>query len=159
MNKHTKTALVVLRVVMGWFFLYAGLTKVLNPSWSAAGALGNAKLWPSLYAWFASPANIGWVNFVNEWGLTLLGVSLILGIGVRFSSLLGAGLMLLYYGATAASVARPTPYTYLIDDHLIYVAILLFFAASRAGRVYGLEDWCEKLPICRRIPWFHKWWG
>jgi uncharacterized membrane protein YphA (DoxX/SURF4 family) len=33
-------------------------------------------------------------NFINAWGLTILGISLILGIGVRLFSILGAILMI-----------------------------------------------------------------
>ena len=61
----------LLRVGLGSLFFYAGITKVMNPDWSAAGYLANAKTFPSLYQWLASAGNIGWVNFVNEWGSRL----------------------------------------------------------------------------------------
>jgi thiosulfate dehydrogenase [quinone] large subunit len=70
------------------------------------------------------------VNFVNEWGLTLLGISLILGIGVRFSSALGVVLMLLYY-FPILKFPYPNPHSYLIDNPTIYGLVLVFFAASK----------------------------
>ena len=36
-------AITVLRVLVGWHFLYEGLTKLTSPSWSAAGYLKQAK--------------------------------------------------------------------------------------------------------------------
>ncbi len=137
---------------------YAGITKVLNPAWTAAGYLQTAKTLPALFAWFASPANIGWVNFVNEWGLTLLGVSLILGIAVRLSSLAGVLLMALYY-LPILTFPIVAPHSYIVDEHVIYALVLVFFAAVRAGRYYGLETWCGKLPICSRFPRLRTWLG
>ena len=101
---------------------------------------------------------MGWINFVNEWGLTLLGVSLILGIGVRLSSVLGAVLMVFYY-LPVLTFPRIAPHSYIVDDHIIYALVLVFFAAARAGRVYGMENWCAGLPICKRFPKLHNWWG
>jgi len=98
-------------------------------------------------------------NFANEWGLTLLGISLILGIGVRFSGVLGAALMILYY-FPILDFPYPNPHSYLVDEHIIYAVSLLYLAAVRAGRVMGLERWCENLPMCRNLPKsFHSWWG
>ncbi len=123
---------------MGWLMFYAGITKVLNPQWSAAGYLTAAKTFPTLFQWFASPEILPVINLINEWGLTFLGVSLILGIFVRFSSLLGAALMLLYYFPVLEF-----PYvahSWLVDEHIIYALALLFFAAVRAGRTWGLDS-------------------
>lgn len=150
MTQAQKISLTILRFTLGWMFFYSGITKVLKPTWSAAGYLAEAKTFPEFYQWLASPANIGWVNFINEWGLTLLGLSLILGIGVRLSSVLGAVLMILYWFPVLQF-----PYTehgFLVDEHIINASILLYFAAVRAGRVWGLENWCSKLPICSKFP-------
>lgn len=148
----------MLRLSIGWLMFYAGITKVLNPDWSAAGYLMNAKTFTGFYAWLAQPAMLPITNFMNEWGLTLLGISLILGIGVRLGSVLGALLMLLYY-FPILDFPYPNPHSYIVDEHIVYAAVLLFFAAVRAGRSYGLDVWCAQLPICQRYPWIHKVWG
>ena len=136
---------------------YAGITKVLDPAWTATGYLTNAKTFPGFYGWVVSPENIGWVNFLNEWGLTLIGVSLILGLGVRLSSILGAILMLLYYFPVLEF--PKVEHGFIVDDHLIYAVVLAFLATVRAGRYYGLDNWCANLPICRKYPRLHKIWG
>ena len=136
-NKYQRFMVLLLRLAMGWVMFYAGTTKVLDPGWSAAGYLKSAKTFAGFYQWLAQPDIIPFINFINEWGLTLLGVSLILGIFVRLSSLLGVLLMLLYYIPVLSF-----PYVghgYIVDEHVIYALVLLFFAASRAGRIWGLD--------------------
>lgn len=158
MSKNEKIVILILRLSLGWIFLYSAMVKLSNPNWSAAGFLKGAKTFPDLFQWFLSPSILPITNFLNEYGQLLLGISLILGIGVRLSSILGALLMLLYYlpqlnfpyiGTTA----------YLIDDHVIYALVLVYFAVIRAGRVYGLETWCSNLPICKKIPNLRSWFG
>ena len=158
MTQTQKLSLLFLRVVLGWMYFYAGITKVINPEWSAAGYLKGAKNFVGFYQWIASPAMLPITNFVNEWGLTLLGISLILGIGVRLSSVLGAVLMALYY-LVILDFPYPNAHAYIVDEHIIYIGALLVLATYRAGRVWGLENWCSNLPICSRYPKLRKFIG
>ena len=158
MAQTQKLTLFLLRIATGWMMLYAGVTKIMDPQWSAAFYLKDAKTFPALFHWFMQPGILPLVNIVNEWGLTLLGVSLILGIFVRLSSLLGALLMLLYYFPILDGV-YPNPHAYIVDEHVIYTLVLLFFAAVGAGRIWGLEKWCSRLPICSRFPRLRNWLG
>lgn len=150
MNRFQKLTLIALRLTLGWLFFYAGITKVLESSWSAAEYLNNAKAFTGFYGWLASPGILPVTSFVNEWGLTLLGVSLILGVGVRLASYLGAAMMILYW--LPLGLPHPNEHAYVVDDHVIYAAGLLVLAAMRAGRTFGLENWCSRLPICSRYP-------
>ena len=145
----------LLRIGMGWLMFYAGITKVLNPAWSAQGYLKGAKTFPGFYQWLLQPDILPIINFINEWGLTLLGVSLILGIGVRLSSIFGAVLMLLYY-FPILDFPYPNPHSYVVDEHIVYALVLLLLAGLRAGRVWGLENWCSNLPICAKFPRLRK---
>lgn len=156
MTQSQKIFLFLLRILMGWLMFYAGITKVLNPEWSAAGYLKGAKTFADFYQWLASPGILPVINFVNEWGLTLLGISLILGIGVRLSSTLGAALMLLYY-FPILDFPYPNPHSFLVDEHIIYALVLLLLASLRAGRVWGLENLYSKLPICSKFPRLRSW--
>ena len=143
MTKQQKISLFLLRVSLGWLYFYAGITKVINPEWSAAGYLKGAKTFAGFYQWLTSPGILPLVNFVNEWGLALLGVSLIFGVFVRLSSVLGAVLMLLYY-FVILDFPHPNAFSYIVDEHVIYALVLIFFAATRAGRVWGLENWLSQ---------------
>lgn len=135
----SKIMLTLTRVSLGWLMLYAGITKVMNPEWSAAFYLKGAKTFGGFYEWLLSSSMLPAINFINAWGLTLLGISLIVGLGVRLSSILGAILMLLYY-FPILSFPYAGEYSYIVDDHIIYALVLIFFAAVRAGRMWGLDS-------------------
>ncbi|KKU48728.1 hypothetical protein A3H10_02830 [Candidatus Uhrbacteria bacterium RIFCSPLOWO2_12_FULL_46_10] len=158
MTQAQKISLFLLRVVLGWMYLYAGITKIINPNWSAAGYLRGAKTFPVFYQWLVSPSLLPITNFVNEWGLTLLGLSLILGLFVRLSSSLGAIMMLLYY-LPILTFPYIKDNSYLVDQHIIYASALLVLGSFRSGRIWGLEEWCASLPICSRYPKLRNWLG
>ena len=132
-----KISLFLLRISIGWLMFYAGITKVLDPQWSAAGYLKGAKTFADFYQRLTSPGTLPVINFVNEWGLTLLGVSLILGVFIRFSAPLGAILMLFYYFPILA-FPYPSAHAFIVDEHIIYAAALLALASLRAGDFWGL---------------------
>ncbi len=128
---------------MGWFFFYAGITKVLDPKWSAASTIKGATVLAGFYNWLLDPSILPVVNFMNEWGLTLLGVSLIVGFLVRPASFFGAILMALYYLAQL-KFPYPNPHSLIVDQHIIYIFILLYFAAARAGKAWGLDGYFRR---------------
>lgn len=151
MNKFEKTSLFLLRVSLGWLFFYAGITKVLNSEWTSAGYLKGAKTFSVFYSWLSQPGIVSVVDFLNEWGLTLVGLSLILGFLVRVSSWGGFLLMILYY-LPILDFPYPNTHSFIVDEHVIYGIIFLFFIAFRAGRTWGLDSWCARLPICSKYP-------
>lgn len=150
MSNFQKISLFLLRLTMGWLFFYAGITKVINPSWSAAGYLKGAKNLVWFYQWLLTPNILPYINFINEWGLTLLGVSLILGVAVRWSAIAGSVLMLLYY-LVILDFPYPDKNSFLVDQHIIFILILILFIAFNAGRVWGLEEWYSKLTIYNKF--------
>lgn len=93
------TMLVLLRFVIGWHFLYEGVAKMLNSEWTAAAYLQNSKwIFSDIFQWVASnQAALNIVDLLNIWGLTLIGLSLILGLFSRFTSILGIVLLSFYY--------------------------------------------------------------
>ena len=143
MNKQLKMAVFLSRVGLGVLFFYSGITKVLNPNWSAAGYLGSAKTFPGLYQWFASAGNIGWVNLLNEWGLTLVGLALIVGLLVRWASLGGILIMVLYY-LPILQFPYVGEHSFLVDEHIIYITVFLILFSSNAGTFWGLDSWLQK---------------
>src|SRR3989338_6769565 len=143
MNNQLKLAVFLSRVGLGVMFFYAGITKVLNPSWSAAGYLNNAKTFPDLFQWFASAGNLGWVNLMNEWGLTLVGAALICGLLVRWASLCGIFLMILYY-LPILQFPIVGEHSYIVDEHIVYILAFLIFFTSNAGTFWGFDSWLQK---------------
>ena len=139
MGKQQKTFLFLLRVSLGWMFFYAGLAKLLDPAWSARGYLEAAKSFGGFYDWLTRPGILPMVDFINEWGMTLLGLSLILGLFVRLSSPLGALMMFLYY-LPILDFPLVGAHSYIVDEHIIYIFLLLFLGSAGAGKVWGLDS-------------------
>src|SRR5512133_3742395 len=90
-----KSFLTVLRIIIGWQFLYEGLVKIINPDWTARSFLeGSRWIFGDLFRWMAS-GNAGmWIiDTVNAYGLTIIGIALILGLFTRVA--LWSGIVLL----------------------------------------------------------------
>jgi thiosulfate dehydrogenase (quinone) large subunit len=158
MDNTQKTSLFLLRIALGWMFFYAGVTKILDPNWSAAGYLKGAKTAVWFYQTLLQPNILPTINFLNEWGLTLLGISLLLGVFVRLGSIFGSVLMFLYY-LPILNFPFVGEHALLVDEHLIYIAALAVLGAFKAGRAWGIERWCASLPICARYPKLRGWFG
>jgi thiosulfate dehydrogenase [quinone] large subunit len=143
MNKNINTIIIILRIGMGWIFFYAGITKVFNPEWSAAFYLKDAKTFSEFFQFLLQPDILPIVNFLNVWGLTLIGVSLILGIFVRISAPLGALMMILYY-LPELHFPYAGEHSMIVDDHIIYAIIFVMLAVSNAGTKFGLDKLFRK---------------
>lgn len=133
-----KVSLILLRVAVGCLFFYAGITKILNPQWSAAGYLNNAQTFPELFKWFTNPDILPFINILNEWGLTLIGVALILGAFTKWASWGGLMLMILYY-FPVLTFPYAGDHSYIVDEHIIYALVFLVLIAFRAGRYWGVD--------------------
>jgi thiosulfate dehydrogenase [quinone] large subunit len=139
-------AIVVLRVLVGWHFLYEGLAKLTNPAWSASGYLLQSR--GPLSAFFrglAADANLlANVNLLNQWGLTLIGLGLILGCFTRLASLSGLVVILLFYLCNPPFVGYyysiPAEGSYLVvNKNLVEAAALAVILVTGSGRAAGLD--------------------
>lgn len=139
-------ALAMLRILIGWHFLYEGIAKLLKPTWSAAGFLTQARgPLAGLFHWMAnSPDLLRYVNLLNIWGLILIGLGLMLGCFTRTASGAGLLLILLYYFCNPPFVgyfySLPSEGNYLIiNKNLVEAAALLVTLAMCSGRFYGMD--------------------
>ena len=147
-------ALVALQILIGWHFFYEGLAKLLNPYWSSASYLGEAEWW--LGGFFrdlaANPSAVSIIDFLNMWGLTLIGIALFLGLMTRPALIAGMVLLLLYYFAAppfpAYSYAIPAEGSYLVVNKVLieFMAMGVLFAFP-THTLFGLD---------RLIPWKGK---
>lgn len=126
------TALVALRMLIGWHLLYEGFTKLMHPSWSSVGFLKESQWILSGFAeWIiSSPAILAAVNTLNTWGLIAIGLGLILGLFARTAALVGALLLFLYYlnnpPLLGLEYSMPTEGSYLIVSKTLIEAAALF---------------------------------
>jgi len=159
-------ALVLLRTIIGWHFLYEGYYKLLVPGWSRAGA--------PLGAWSASGylrsatgpfagvfhalagvhgtllaggglhvTTSGLVDVLVPIGLVCAGLSLMLGLYTQVGAW-GAFLFLtLFYVACVPVTGVPAPNaegTYLIvNKTLVELAAVAVLLAFRTGEMAGLD--------------------
>ena len=130
-------ALFLLRISIGWLFFYAGITKILDNTWTAEGYIKGAKTLPTLYNYLLQPGVLPVVNLMVEWGLLLIGISLILGIFLSISAPLGMLMMVLLY-LPILQFPYPNAHSYIVDEHVIYFFALFVLWALNAGRVFGL---------------------
>ena len=144
--------LVVLRVLIGWHFLYEGVTKLINPDWSSVGfLLDSSGLFKGLFEWMASdPGVLKTVDFLNIWGLILIGLGLILGLLTRPSALAGIVLLLFYYLShpplIGAVYSAPSEGSYLwVNKNLLEMASLAVLLVFNTGSIIGVDRLITKL--------------
>ncbi len=155
-NKYTNwqlSSLVILRVLIGWHFLYEGMVKVVSPSWSAASFLQASQgPFEGLFQGMATnSAILGTINFCNQWGLVLIGLSLMVGLLSRWACLGGMALLFLYYISNPPLIGLEPPVvaegSYLIvNKNLIELFALLVLFLFPTGKIIGLN---RLLPLLR----------
>ncbi len=138
--------LTVLRVLIGWHFLYEGLVKLYTPNWSAAGYLsGSTGPLSSLFKNMAgSEALLGFVNIMNEWGLVLVGLSLFIGLFSQAGKISGMALLLLYYMAyppfPGLGINPNAEGSYwVVNKNLIEMAALFALLLFPSSHVTGID--------------------
>jgi len=146
LSRSAMISITVLRVIVGWHFLYEGIAKLTSTSWSAAGYLKQARgPFAGLFRWLASQPNLlDNANLITMWGLTIVGLLLMLGLFTRLASLAGIGFILLFYFANPPFVgyfySLPTEGSYLIvNKNLVELCALVVILVTGSGRFAGVD--------------------
>jgi thiosulfate dehydrogenase [quinone] large subunit len=143
-----KAALGILRISMGLIFLWAFFDKLLG--WGFATATGDAWLAGGsptsgflqfgvhgpLATFFNSLAGNVLVDWLFMLGLLFIGLTLTLGIMVKFGGYAGALMLLLMYLAVGI---QPEHHPF-IDDHFVYFFVMLIIVWGNAGKYFGLGN-------------------
>ena len=153
-------ALVLLRTLIGWHFLYEGYYKLVIPGWTRAGtpvgawsASGYLKAatgpLAGAFHTLGQSAMAGWVDHLVPIGLVLVGLSLILGLLTQVGSWGALAFLTLFYLSAIPTEGVPKPGnegTYLlVSKNLIEWASVLLLITCRTGEIAGLD-------ILRRRP-------
>jgi len=140
------TALVLLRILIGWHLLYEGISKLLMPDWSSALFLRDSQWILSGFSdWIISNDGVlSVVDFMNTWGLIAIGAGLILGLLTRVAAYAGTALLFVYYlnniPLIGIEYSIPAEGNYLIvSKTLIEAAALLVLAIFPTGSAFGLD--------------------
>ncbi len=139
-------ALVILRVAIGWHFLYEGITKLMNPDWSSLGYLMDSKgIFEGMFHSMAgNPAILNVMDFMNVWGLILVGAGLVVGLFSRVAIISGMVLLAFYYlshpAITGVSYAIPSEGSYLwVNKNLIELLTLWVIFLFPTWNTVGLD--------------------
>jgi thiosulfate dehydrogenase [quinone] large subunit len=148
-----------IRIGLGWIFLWAFLDKVfglghattsvkswLNGGSPTKGFLGAAK--GPLSGFYHSIAGTGVADVLFMAALFAIGTALLLGVGMRLAAVGGALLTVMMWTAVLPPASNP-----LLDDHLIYAAVLVVLALLSAGDTLGLGRVWAATPLVRRASW------
>jgi len=147
-------ALVTLRTLIGWHFLYEAYYKITAPAWSPAG--GPLARWTSegylkgasgpLAGLFQRLIAGGWTTWMDRTvkvALLLIGLSLLLGLFTRigaWAALFFLGLFYLLYVPTMGVPQPNAEGTYLIvNKTLIEAAAVVVLLVFNTGRIAGLD--------------------
>lgn len=134
-TKAQRNILLILRVLIGWHFLYEGLIKLLNPNWTSIGYLLDSQGFMSdFFHSLASNANtLAVLDFMNIWGLIAIGLGLMLGCFTRIAMVSAVVLLSFYYLSHPPFIglqyAMPTEGSYLIVNKIlieIFALIVLY---------------------------------
>jgi thiosulfate dehydrogenase [quinone] large subunit len=147
-------ALVALRALIGWHFLYEAYYKLAAPAWSPAG--GPLPAWTAanylkgasgpLAGIFQRMINAGftsWIDRTVKVALLLIGLSLLLGLFTRIGAIAALIFLSLFYLLYVPTIGVPQPNaegTYLIvNKTLIEAAAVLVLLLFDTGRIAGLD--------------------
>ena len=149
-----KVALVLVRTLVGWHFLYEGYFKLMRPAWTRSGELlgpwssagylrASVGPFSDVFHRLAASAWLPTIDHAVSIGLVLVGLSLILGLFTQ-AGCVGALLLLsmfyLSYIPTRGLHEPGNEGAYLIvNKNLVEAAAVLAVFAFRTGRIAGLD--------------------
>jgi thiosulfate dehydrogenase (quinone) large subunit len=171
MTTHAAKFLAVVRVAVGFAFLWAFLDKTfglgyatpsarawINGGSPTKGFLSRVAVGPfesTFHTWAGAP----WADWLFMLGLLGIGIALILGIGLRIAAVSGTVMMLLMWAAEwplakVTSAGEPSMSTNpIVDYHIVYALVLIPVAMTYAGNTWGLGRLWAKLPFVQRNRW------
>jgi uncharacterized membrane protein YphA (DoxX/SURF4 family) len=145
-----KFIITLFRVAIGWHFLYEGLAKLWTVNWTATGFLANATgPFAGVYRWMASSEGLmNIIDPVNVAALILIGLTLFLGVAIRYAAISGIALLMLYYFAYppfGGSIFAPTEGSLFLVNKNIIEAIALLGILLMKEKGYGIYalSWFE----------------
>jgi uncharacterized membrane protein YphA (DoxX/SURF4 family) len=150
-------ALYALRIVIGWHFLYEGVTKLMIPNWTSADYLLASSWWfAPFFHWIAeTPAVLVAVDWINLIGLIFVGLALIFGLFERLGAVVGMSLLFLYWLSNPPFVSNDfnviTEGHYLvINKNIVELFALLVLLLFPTGKQLGIPVFFKKNRIAEK---------
>jgi len=171
LTKPAARALAVLRIAIGFVFLWAALDKTFGLGYSTPAArawvnggsptkgfLSHVDVGP-FQGFFHAIAGDAWADWAFMLGLAGIGIALILGIGMRIAAGAATVMMAMMWAAEwppaqHTSAGEPSGSTNPITDyHFVYAVGAVVLALTYAGHTWGLGRAWAKLPFVQKHRW------
>ncbi len=147
------------RILLGLIFLWAFFDKWIglgyatssSKAWMNGGSPTNGFLHGvegPFSSFFHSLAGNVWVDWLFMIGLLGIGLALTFGIVVRLAAVTGSILLFLMWMASLPIQTNP-----IIDDHLVYITLLLAIAYGLPQQKWSLAKWWRSQPLIKRNAW------
>ena len=147
-NRPQLLFLVILRIAIGWHFLFEGAVKLINPSWTSKAYLLDSKgPFAGLFYRIGENASVLKVaDLMNEWGLTLIGISLIIGLFSRVACIAGVILLAFYYLSHPSWIGLEYMFPsegdyFIVNKNLIELIALLVLFYFPTSRIIGVDKY------------------
>ena len=101
-----------------------------------------------LSGFYTSIAGAGIVNWLFMVGLLAVGITLAFGIAIRFAAVAGSIMLLAMWSASL-----PPSDDLILDNHIIYVVLLIGLALVGAGNTLGFGRRWAQTTLVQRYPW------
>lgn len=139
-----KDSVILMRIFIGWHFLYEGIIKIYSPDWTSFGYLASAQgPLKTVFSTLAKEPVLGWVDMLNMAALIVVGLTLTLGIFEKLGAFVGIGLLAIYY------LAHPSfPWLtqinvegsyWFVNKNLIELVACLIIYQLPTGHYFGLK--------------------
>ena len=145
------TGLVLLRVAIGWHFLFEGLAKIFNPNWTSYLYLMDSKgLFENVFKALAeNEKSLVFIDNLNIWGLVIIGLLLMLGLFTKQITIAAIALLSLYYLSHPPffnlDYAMPSTGSYwIVDKTLIEIFALVVILVFPTSKEIGLDRLISK---------------
>lgn len=99
------------------------------------------------HGFFTGLAGNAWVDWLFMLGLLGIGVTLLLGIGMRIGTAAGALMYAFMYAAVLPLENNP-----VVDDHLVGIIVMAVLALGAAGTTWGLGHWWNRTEVVENHP-------
>jgi thiosulfate dehydrogenase [quinone] large subunit len=156
---YTKLLLALLRVSVGFIFLWAFLDKTFGLGFSTVPAkawinggsptggylANNQGFFSQVFNSMSDSPVVVWLFML---GLLGVGFAYFFGIGMKIASVSGALMMFFIYLSQLPIKANP-----FLDQHLIYILLLILLARLQAGEYFGLGVWWKQLNFVKNNNW------
>lgn len=171
LTKAAARALAVLRMSVGFVFLWAFLDKMFGLGYSTPserawinggsptnGFLSHVETGP-FQSIFRGMAGAAWADWGFMLGMLCIGLALILGVGLRIAACAGTLMMAMMWAAEwplaqHTSAGDPTGSTNpIVDYHVVYALSAIVVALTYAGHTWGLGRQWVKLPFVQKHRW------